>query len=69
VYNVYTLPNYRRRGLAKRVMQELLSDAEKLRLDFVDLKATKDGYHLYETLGFKETVSEYTYMKKYFSSN
>lgn len=66
VYNVYTLPNYRRKGLARRVMQELLSDAEKSRLDFVDLKATKDGFHLYDTLGFKETVSEYTYMKKYF---
>lgn len=66
VYNVYTLPNYRRNGLAKRVMQELLSDSEKFRLDFVDLKATKDGYHLYDTLGFKEAVSEYTYMKKYF---
>ena len=69
VYNVYTLPNYRRNGLAKRVMQELLSDAEKFGLDFVDLKATRDGYHLYDTLGFKETVSEYTYMKKIFSSN
>lgn len=67
VYNVYTLPNYRRKGLAKRVMQELLTDAEAFGLDFVDLKATKDGYHLYNTLGFKETASEYTYMKKYFT--
>lgn len=38
-------------------MQELLTDAEKFGLDFVDLKATKDGYHLYDTLGFKEAVS------------
>ncbi|MDE7278321.1 MAG: GNAT family N-acetyltransferase [Oscillospiraceae bacterium] len=68
VYNVYTLPNYRRKGLAKRVMQELLFDAEKIGLDFVDLKATSDGYHLYDTLGFKETVSEYTYMKKILSN-
>lgn len=66
VYNVYTVPEYRRKGLARRVMQELLSDAEKFGLDFVELKATKDGYHLYETLGFKETASEYVPMRKYF---
>lgn len=66
VYNVYTVPEYRRKGLARHVMGELLSDAEKFGLDFVELKATKDGYHLYETLGFKETASEYVPMRKYF---
>lgn len=66
VYNVYTAPEYRRKGLARRVMGELLSDAEKFGLDFVELKATKDGYRLYKTLGFQETVSEYVPMRKYF---
>lgn len=66
VYNVYTAPDHRRKGLARRVMRELLSDAEQFGLDFVELKATKDGYHLYETLGFQETASEYVPMRKYF---
>lgn len=65
VYNVYTVPNDRRKGLAKRVMRELLSDAEKFGLDFVELKASKDGYHLYKTLGFQETNSQYVPMRKY----
>lgn len=66
VYNVVTAPDYRRKGLARRVMRELLSDAEKLGLDFVELKATKDGYRLYKALGFEETASEYVPMRKYF---
>lgn len=67
VYNVYTVPDHRRRGLAKRVMQMLLSDAEQFGLDFVELKASQNGYRLYETLGFKETVFTHIPMKKYFS--
>lgn len=67
VYNVYTLPGYRRRGLAKRVMCELLSGAEKFALDFVELKASEDGYGLYKALGFEEEASEHIPMRKYFS--
>lgn len=66
VYNVVTAPEYRRKGLARRVMRELLTDAERFGLDFVELKATKDGYRLYKTLGFEETASEYVPMRKYF---
>lgn len=63
VMNVYTMPAHRRKGIAKRLMQNLISDAHELQLDFVELKATEDGYHLYKSLGFEEVQSEYRSMK------
>lgn len=67
VYNVYTVPAYRRRGLAKHIMQMLLADAEKMELDYVDLNATENGYYLYEALGFKETKPKHVPMKYTFT--
>lgn len=63
VMNVYTRPGYRRRGYAKQLMKMLLSDAVDKNLCFVELKATEEGYDLYKSLGFKEEVSRYHYMK------
>ena len=63
VLNVYTKPDYRKQGIAKKLMKMLLSDAERFKLDFVELKASKDGYNLYKSIGFKEVFSEYTEMK------
>lgn len=63
VLNVYTKEDYRRKGIANKLMKMLLSDAEKLKLDYVELKATNDGYNLYKSLGFKDSVSEYKPMK------
>ena len=63
VLNVYTKPEYRHRGCAKRLMELLLDEARKLELDFVELKATEDGYGLYKAVGFKDSVSKYHNMK------
>lgn len=63
VMNVYTKPEYRRKGLAGKLMKTLLADAEKMGLDFVELKATEEGYGLYKSLGFEDTVSKYHNMK------
>ena len=35
----------------------------ELGLDFIELKATKEGYPLYKKLGFEEQHSTYTPMK------
>lgn len=69
VLNVYTKEPYRHHGFARRLMQELLKKAETLKLSCVELKATKDGIHLYETLGFKDASSEYLLMKRKPSEN
>lgn len=64
VLNVYVKPEYRRQGIAKKMMDNLLSDAKEMGLDYVELKATEQGRGLYESLGFEEDVSKYYRMKK-----
>lgn len=63
VMNVYTKPEYRKRGISGRLLGMLLAESEKERLDFVELKATDSGYKLYKSVGFKETKSRYRNMK------
>lgn len=63
VMNVYTKPEYRRKGLAGKLLKMLLEDSEKMGLDFVELKATDSGYNLYKSVGFEDTVSKYHNMK------
>ena len=65
VLNVYTRPEYRRKGCAKRLMRLLLRDASDMDLSFVELKATADGYGLYKSLGFADEVSKYHSMRWY----
>lgn len=63
LFNVFTRPTYRRRGLARRVMQELLQDARAMGLDVVELHATDDGYALYKSLGFVDDSSTHRPMR------
>ena len=63
ILNVYTKPEHRHHGYAKKLMELMLDDAEKMKLDFVELKATEDGYGLYKKIGFKDAVSKYHNMK------
>ncbi len=63
VLNVYTRPEFRRHGIAGRLMRLLLAEAAELKLDFVELKATDSGYSLYKSLGFEDVVTKYHNMK------
>lgn len=63
VYNVFTYPQYRGRGIATKVMNELLSEAKLLGVVAVDLMSTEKGKSLYKNLGFQ--VSSYTSMNKF----
>ena len=63
VLNVYTKPEYRKKGYAKQLMNVLLEDAKKNELSVVELKATEDGYHLYKAVGFQDVVSKYHNMR------
>ena len=63
ILNVYTKPEYRRQGIAKTLMEHLLEEGKDLGLDFVELKATEDGYPLYQAVGFHEEHSKYRDMK------
>lgn len=63
VMNVYTKEEYRKQGIATRLMEMLLNEAKRLNLDYVELKSTKQGYTLYKKLGFKENQSKYLDLK------
>ena len=63
VLNVYTKPECRHRGYAKKLMEMMLEDAAKEHLSVVELKATDEGYPLYKAVGFEEVVSKYHVMR------
>ena len=63
VLNVYTCPSYRRRGCAKIIMEALLSEAKKMEISVIELKATEDGYPLYHSVGFEDDGSKYHIMR------
>ena len=52
--NVFTYPQYRRKGLATKVISQIIDEARKMGLSTIDLSATKNGKPLYEKLGFNE---------------
>ena len=63
VLSVYTVPEYRGKGLCTTLMKNLIEHSKKLRLGRIDLKATDDGYPIYEKVGFKEVEARYRDMR------
>lgn len=53
ILNVYTYPEYRRRGIARRLMLTMIAWCEGEGFARVALHASDDGRHLYESLGFE----------------
>lgn len=53
ILNVYTDPAYRRRGVARKLMQTMLAWCRREGFARVTLHASADGRHLYESLGFE----------------
>lgn len=63
VLNVYTKPEYRKKGYAKKIMTMMLEDAKVESVSIIELKATEDGYSLYKSVGFEDVVAKYHNMK------
>lgn len=63
VLNVYTKPEHRKKGYARKLIESMLADAKTMELDYVELKATEDGYSLYKDVGFDDIISKYHNMK------
>jgi len=53
ILNVYTDPAYRRRAIARQLMQTMIDWCKREGLARVTLHASDQGRHLYESLGFE----------------
>lgn len=53
ILNVYTEPAFRRRGLARWLVDAALHACKANNVDFVTLHTSKEGRRLYEQLGFE----------------
>ncbi len=58
IYAVETLPQWRRRGLARSLMEHVLADAQRRGARTATLQSTRMGQPLYISLGF-EPVGRY----------
>ena len=64
IYNVLTYPEYRRQGIATKLLELLIDEAKKANTSFIELSASKMGKPVYEKLGFTEKLkSDFTEMK------
>jgi GNAT superfamily N-acetyltransferase len=52
ILNVYTVEKFRRRGLARQLMENAIQWCRENRVDTIILHASSDGRTLYESLGF-----------------
>lgn len=55
ILNIYTEPDFRGRGIARRIMETILKWLEAQGFASVSLHASDQGRHLYEQLGFVAT--------------
>jgi GNAT superfamily N-acetyltransferase len=56
ILNVYVYPEFRRQGIARRLMDTMIDWCRKEGFAAVYLHASKDGKPLYEKLGFEPTT-------------
>lgn len=58
IMNMYTHPDYRRRGIARRMLGILVEETLARGIDFITLEATQMGRPLYEAFGFRPMTDE-----------
>ena len=59
ILNMYTLPEYRRKGISSQILEELLIEAKALGVSKVALHCSKDGEPLYRKFGFEDPLYPY----------
>lgn len=63
ILNVYTAPQYRKKGIAASLMKMAIQEAKRKKLSYLELKATQAGSALYRELGFVPEESKYVPMR------
>lgn len=64
ITDMYTLPDYRSKGLGSKLLKSILNYAKDLGYSTVTLNTTDSGRRLYEKYGFKEVRGEMVYKFK-----
>jgi GNAT superfamily N-acetyltransferase len=54
ILNIFTLKEFRKKGIASELMKRLIEEGKQLNLDRLELKATNAGEPIYRQLGFVE---------------
>ena len=62
IMNMYTLPDYRRKGICKALLNLLVEEGQKYGITAFELHATREGEYVYSQNGFK-IHDEPTYRK------
>lgn len=52
IMNMYTVPEYRRKGVCKGILQALVEEGKKLGIGAFELHATQEGEFVYKQNGF-----------------
>lgn len=55
ILNVYTDPEYRRRGIARQIIETMIAWCKREGFARVTLHTSEHGRHLYESLGFEDS--------------
>lgn len=63
VMGVYTEPAFRNKGIATKLMSDMVKYAKEHNMDRIDLDASADGLHVYKKIGFIENNSSYVSMR------
>ena len=58
IMNMYTAPEYRRRGIATHTLDLLVRDARSRGVTFIALESTRMGRPMYERYGFIKMENE-----------
>lgn len=54
IFNLYTVPETRRKGICTQLISNLIEEAKALGLKYLHLRASEDGIRIYRRLGFSE---------------
>jgi len=58
ILNVYTLPEYRRQGIATALLKEIIEYVKSTPANRISLNASEEGRPVYERLGFQASDDE-----------
>ena len=61
VSNMYTIPSYRRKGIAKRLLELVVDEARHYRCGVIHITASELGSYLYQDFGFIKNANFFQY--------